>query len=65
VSSQEGINVFQMAVETILGMGKIFVPVEYFSRIFARYFTGRFEFDEVNNLITVAISDVLPNFKNI
>jgi N-acetylmuramoyl-L-alanine amidase len=58
VSSQTESRVFQLPLEVISGAGKIFVPVKYFSPIFARYFQGSFEFDERNNLISVSIKEI-------
>jgi len=55
VSSQGEVKVFQLPLDVISGAGKIFVPVKYFSMIFARYFRGEFEFDERNNLISVRL----------
>jgi N-acetylmuramoyl-L-alanine amidase len=57
VSSQTESRVFQLPLEVISGAGKIFVPVRYFSPIFARYFQGSFEFDERNNLISVSVKE--------
>ncbi len=67
VSSQGETKVFQLPLEVISGGGKIFVPVRYFSAIFARYFQGVFEFDERNNLIIVKlekaeVKSVKPRF---
>jgi N-acetylmuramoyl-L-alanine amidase len=57
VSSQTESRVFQLPLEVISGAGKIFVPVKYFSPIFARYFQGSFEFDERNNLISASVKE--------
>ncbi len=55
VSSGDGVKIIQLPVEVVSGSGKIFVPVKYFSKIFAGYFPGNFVFDEEKNIISVSI----------
>ncbi len=60
ISSENETKIVQLPVEVISGMGKIFVPVKYFSEILKRYFQNEINFDEKNNLIVVSIPSIEP-----